>query len=115
VTSLNRRVAPPPRGARLRGTPAQDIAGAGRVSDCIEEWSLVGREACRRRNSRNVRRHKPNGYPSIMMCRFVLISGVPRAGKSSFADVIEGTATREAQLAAFSAAVKEWVSMSGGE
>jgi hypothetical protein len=39
----NKQVAPAPRYARLRGTPAQGISGPGGVPDCIEEGSLVRR------------------------------------------------------------------------
>jgi len=53
-TSHNKQVAPTPRIARLRGTPAQDIAGSRSVPDCIERWSLVGHGARRRRNFRTL-------------------------------------------------------------
>ena len=43
LATPNKQVAPPPRYARLRGTPAQGIVELGRVPDCIEESSLVGR------------------------------------------------------------------------
>lgn len=41
--SDNKQVAPAPRYARLRGTPARDIAGLGSMLDQIEERSVVGR------------------------------------------------------------------------
>jgi hypothetical protein len=43
ATSHNKQVAPTPRDARLRGTPAQGIVEPGSVPDCIEESSLVER------------------------------------------------------------------------
>ncbi len=42
ATSCNKQVAPTPRCARLRRTPAQDIARSGSVPDRIEERCFVG-------------------------------------------------------------------------
>jgi hypothetical protein len=51
--SDGKQVAPTPL-TRLRGTPAQEIAVSGSVPDCLDEWSLAGREDAPRRYSRTL-------------------------------------------------------------
>lgn len=41
-TAVSKQVAPTPRGARLEGTPAQDVVERGGVRESIAERSLVG-------------------------------------------------------------------------
>ena len=68
MTADNKQVAPPLRYAQLRGTPAQDVAGAGSVRGSIEEWSRVEREEAPASQLWNVMRHACGGSWGVKIC-----------------------------------------------